>query len=216
MATPPSRSPHSLFTAPDRLLKSGQTTVRPLAGTAMASRVPTAPRGLTGWRGASFPRLLLIGSCSLSSRENRSPSTLLQPPTPKPPGRDGQWGSGEMPGSGRLGGVVGECAANGRAPHIPAQQRRPRPPASRRVAPRATPGYPGAGAQPKQKVRGKWQTRKPARQPSRRVLPTCTLARPRWGWLPSAIAECEDPPRELPAWFLRMRSPRCMDLLKGT
>lgn len=168
MATPPSRSPHSLFTAPDRLLKSGRTAARPLAGTATASRVPTAPRGLSGWRGASFPRLLLIGSCSHSSRENRSPSTLLQPPTPKPPGRDSQWGSEERPGSGRLGGVVGEGAANGRAPHIPAQQRRPRPPASRRVAPRATPGYPGAGAQPTQKVLGKWQTRDPAPQPSGR------------------------------------------------
>lgn len=47
-------------------------------------RVPTAPRGLIGWRGASFPRLLLIGSRAHPSRENRSPSTLLQPPTPKP------------------------------------------------------------------------------------------------------------------------------------
>lgn len=182
MATPPSRSPHSLFTAPDRLLKSGQTAVRLLAGTAMASRVRTAPRGLTGWRGASFPRLLLIGSRSHSSRENRSPSTLLQPPTPKTHERDGQWGSGERPGSGRLGSVVGESAANGRAPHIPARQRRPRPSASRRVAPWATPDYPGAGAQPMQKVRDKGQ-------PSQRawVLPRCTLAL-------SAIAECEDPP----------------------
>lgn len=47
-------------------------------------RVPTAPRDLIGWRGASFPRLLLIGSRAHPSRENRSPSTLLQPPTPKP------------------------------------------------------------------------------------------------------------------------------------
>lgn len=93
MATPWSRSPHSLFTAPDRLLKSGPTAVRPLAESAMASRVPTAPRGLTGWRGASFPRLLLIGSCSHSSRENRSPSTLLQPPTPNPPGRTANGGA---------------------------------------------------------------------------------------------------------------------------
>lgn len=45
MATPPSRSPHSLFTAPDRRLKSGQTAVRPLAAAALASAGPDRASG---------------------------------------------------------------------------------------------------------------------------------------------------------------------------
>lgn len=175
IATPPSRSPHSLFTAPDRLLKSGQTAVRPLAVAALASRVPTAPRSLIGWRGAPFPRLLLIGSRAHPSRENRSPSSLLQPPTPKmvphqEGRRNGQWVSGERPGGGRLDGVVGDEAQpmGARRTSRPSSAA-PRSPASRRVAPRATPDCPGAAAQPTRKVRAKWRAREPAQQPLRRA-----------------------------------------------
>ncbi|MEJ1273954.1 hypothetical protein NN561_004829 [Cricetulus griseus] len=158
MATPPSRSPHSLFTAPDRLLKSGQTAVRPLAVAALASAGPDRASG-SDW----LARCLF--STSAPDWLSRTPfpgepltlhsSSASHPKPGSPRGRDGQWGSGEMQGGGRLGGVMGKSVANGSAPHIPAQQRRPWPPASRRVAPRATPECPGAGAQLARKVQGK-------------------------------------------------------------
>lgn len=194
MATPPSRSPHSLFTAPDRRLKSGQTAVRPLAAAALASAGPDRASGsdwlarrlfstaAPDWLSRTpFPGEPLTFHSSSASH----PQTRFSPPLPQL-GWDGQWGSGERPGGGRLGSVVGESTANGSAPHIPAQQRRPRPPASRRVAPRATPDCLGAGVRPAWKVRGKRREREPARQPLRRAwaLPTWTLARPRWVWLP--------------------------------
>lgn len=222
MATPPSRSPHSVFTAPDRPPKSGQTAARPLAAAALASAGPDRASG-SDW----LARRLF--STSAPDWLSRTPfpgepltfhsSSASHPQTrfPPRPGPDGQWGNGERLMGGRLGGVVGGSAANGSAPHIPAQQRRPRPPSSPRVAPRATPDYPGTGARPARKVQGRQRAREPAQPPLRRawVLPPWTVALPRWVWLPTAIAGYEDPARELPAWLLRMRSHRCVDLQKG-
>lgn len=213
MATPPSRSPHSLFTAPDRLLKSGQTAVRPLAGTAMASRVPTALRGLTGWHGASFPRLLLIGSCSLFSRENRSPSTLLQPPTPNPPGGTANGGAErgrEVGGWAAWWGKAQPMGARRTSPFSSAAPGRPLPGGSR-PGPRPTTTAPEPSPSKRCGASGRRESPPGSHHG---VLEYCQRA-PWRAPIPLAIADCEDPPRELTVWFLRMRSARCMDLLIG-
>lgn len=111
MATPPSRSPHSLFTAPDRPPKSGQTAARPLAAAALTSAGPDGASG-SDW----LARRLF--STSAPDWLSRTPfpgepltfhsSSASHPQTRFPPlrGPDGQWGNEERPVGGRLGGVV--------------------------------------------------------------------------------------------------------------
>lgn len=87
---------------------------------------------MTGWRGASSPRLVLIGCLALPNQEDRSPAFPLRPPTPQPGFHPGGWGVGRVecerpmgaPREGRgvgsaAGLPTGESSANGRAPHIP-------------------------------------------------------------------------------------------------
>lgn len=112
MATPPSRSPHSLFTAPDRPPKSGQTAARPLAAAALASAGPDRASG-SDWLAR---RLFSTSAPDWLSRTafpgeplTFHSSSASHPQTRFPPvrGPDGQWGNGERPVGGRLGGVVG-------------------------------------------------------------------------------------------------------------
>lgn len=72
---------------------------------------------MTGWRGASSPRLVLIGCLALPNQEDRSPAFPLRPPTPQPGFHPGGWG----------GGTGGMRKANGRAERGPGGGLRGRP-----------------------------------------------------------------------------------------
>lgn len=161
MSPPPSRSPHSLLHHPRPAAEERTGSGTPI-GCGPHSRQPPrpGPRDVTGWRGASFPRLVRIGlSClsrPLTGRIPRPP-LLASPSHPLNPvsiwagwgrerarvGRERPMGA---PKEGREAGSAAgrpkqESSANGRAPHIPGSGAPLWPLAFRRVAPRATPGW---------------------------------------------------------------------------
>lgn len=155
-APPPSRS-HSLFHSPR---PAAEERGSPLAAArTRVSRRPV-PRNVTGWRGASFPRLVLIGSLAPPYQEDLSPSSWLRPPTastPFPSAREGdasgrewdanrQWEDGEKAGRWALqpAGHRGKFSQSACAPHPGLGSAPDWPLACQRVAPRTTPGLPVA------------------------------------------------------------------------
>lgn len=135
MAPPPSRSPHWLFHHPRAAAEERTGSGTPI-GCDPHSRQPAprpGPRDVTGWRGATLRRLVLIGCLApLTSRTAHPPPRSGLPPPTLFFIREGGGRSGlrlerkrpmEAPREGRGGGLcgrTGESSANGRAPHIPA------------------------------------------------------------------------------------------------
>lgn len=127
---PPSRSPHSLFHRPRPAAEERTGSGTPI-GCGPHSRQPPRPepRNVTGWRGASLPRLVLIGCLAAPNQQDHSPASPLRPPTPPTPLPSGREGGGTgtngtrtANGSAKRGSEglpAGESSANGRALHIP-------------------------------------------------------------------------------------------------
>lgn len=138
MSPPPSRSPHSLLHHPRPAAEERTGSGTPI-GCGPHSRQPPrpGPRDVTGWHGASFPRLVRIGlSClsrPLTGRIPRPPPPRLGLPPPQPRFHLGGLGAGAGAGGTRTangsaergpgGGLCGRPAQAGkfsqwaRAPH---------------------------------------------------------------------------------------------------
>jgi hypothetical protein len=213
---PLSRSPHSLSTAPDRLLKSGRIAARPLATIALASAGPDG----TSERDWLARRLFFTSAhdwlLRAPHREDHSPSSCLQPFSSVPRlqvsirmggERERAPAGREQPIGARKEGLevgaatrAGESSANERATHIPgssAPSPAARVPAGRAQGharlPVAREGCPleWCGA------RGEAG----AGAPGTAIVACSRIAYVEPGSLFQATGESDRPLRELPAWL---------------